>query len=181
MSGFGISSDVSTSTTNSSASGNQSSLENTRRLSSDDEAYVKDLLKVFGSGAKVDLSAARKNAIADTKLSVESLFSQYKDTALPQIMTAQQRTGGYGSTTAQALSNDAFAKTVGQAGQLQLNAINQYETNALNKSQQALSGFSTSLQALLQANETKTAASAFSSKSKSTTNSASVSGNFSWG
>lgn len=166
--------DGSVSSTSSSSSGGQTQTSNTRRLNVEDEAYVKELLKVFGSGAKVDLSAARKNAIADTKLSVESLFNQFKETALPQIMTAQQRSGGYGSTTAAQLSNDAFARTVGQAGQLQLNAINQYETNALNKSAQALSGFSTSLQALLQANESTSAESAFNSKAKSTTKSASV-------
>ena len=165
---------VSTSNTSSSGSGSQTQRSNTRRLSIEDELYVKELLKSFGSNTKVDLAGARKQALADTKTSVDALFSQYKETALPQIMTAQQRTGGYGSTTAAQLSNDAFARTITQAGQLQLNAVNQYETNALNRSAQALSGFSTSLQALLQANESTTADSAFTSKSKSNTTTAKI-------
>lgn len=178
MSMWSVSSEASTAKTTSKSNGSQEEKANTRRLSVEDEMYVKDLLKAFGSNTKVDLAAARKNALTDTKASVEALFNQYKETALPQIMSAQQKTGGYGSTTATALSNDAFARTVANAGALQLQAVGQYETNALNRSQQALSGLSTSLQALLQANETSTAESAFKSSARSTTTAVKIAGSY---
>lgn len=176
---IGIEGSTSDSWTSSTASGKQSSNSNTRRLSAEDESYVKDLLRSFSAGSKTDTGAARKQAIEDTKTSINDLFNQYKDTALPQILSSQNKSGGYSATTTQMLSNDAFARTVAAAGQVQLNAINQYETNALNKSQLALSGLSTSLQALLQANETNTAESAFKSKANSATHTYKVNGGFS--
>lgn len=168
---MGGSTTTKTSITNSSGSGSQNQNSNTRRLSVDDELYIKDLMKAFGGRTNADLGSARQQAMTDTQGAVSDLFKQFKDTALPNILSAQQRTGGYGATTAQMLSDDAFARTVSSAAGLQLNAINQYETMALNKSQQALSGLSTSLQTLLQANETTTAESSFKSRAKSRTDS----------
>jgi predicted ribosome quality control (RQC) complex YloA/Tae2 family protein len=185
MAMFGISGSVgfTDSTTTASSSGGEKSRQTTRRLSAQNEDYVNNLLRSFGMASTADVGSARSQAITDTAGAVESLFQQYKDTAIPDILTAQQKTGGYGATTSQLLSNDAYARTVGKAAELQLNTIAQYENNALNRSQQALQGLSTSLQALLQASETTDVASQFNTKSKSNTKAleAKASGSFGWG
>lgn len=169
MAGFGFSAQSDTSHTDAKSMGSGSEKVNTRRLSVEDEEFTKELLRSFGANTNVDLAGARKQAIEDTQSSIAALFTQFKDTALPQIAGAEKRTGGYNTTTGEQLTNDAFARTLSQAAGLQLNAVNQYETAALNKSQQALSGFSTSLQALLQANEQQNTDSMFTTRSTSTT------------
>lgn len=164
---FGASAGVSTTGTTSSGSSTEKS--NIRRLSEADEAFVSNLMKNFSSGATADLGKARATALKDVKGSVNQLFSEFSNTVLPQIMTQQNRTGGYGSTTSQLLTNDAFARTVAQGAALTLNAVTQYENVALAKSAQALQGLGTSLDALLQASQTGTVATDSKSKSRSTT------------
>ncbi len=162
----------STATTNSSGSGNQQESSTTRRLSVDDELYMKNLLRTFSGNTTADLKGARENAIKDSAGAVTDIMNQFKDFALPEIMTKQQQSGGYGGSTTQLLTNDAGARAVAAGATVRLNAINQYENTALARSQQALSGMSTSLQALLAANEQTTKASAFSTKAKSRTDEA---------
>lgn len=171
---------ASTSGTESSGSGNQDTRQNTRRLSLADEKYLQDLMKQFGAGSQADTGSARKQAIADSNAAITDLFTQFKNTALPDIMSQQAKTSGYGSTTTQLLANDAFSSAVSKGASLRLNAIADYENRALSKSQLALSGLSTSLQSLLQANETSTSSSEYQTRAKSRTNtlSSTISGSY---
>lgn len=170
---FGAS--VAASQTSSSSSGNSNQNSNTRRLSVEDEEVVRGLMNAFGTQATTDGTAdARSRALQDVQGSIEALFQNFSQTALPQIGGAQRRTGGYNSTTAQLLANDAFARTTAQAAALTVDTINRYETTALAKQQNALAGLSTSLQTLLGASETSNVTQDFSSKSKSNTVAASA-------
>jgi hypothetical protein len=168
---FGAS--ASASTTNTSASGSSTEKSNVRRLSEGDEAFVSALMKNFSAGTSADLGTARSNALKDVKGSVNALFSEFSNTVLPQIMTQQNKTGGYNSSTSQLLTNDAFARTVAQGASLTMNAVSQYENAALAKSAQALQGLGTSLDALLNASQTSNTSLDSKSKSRSTTFSAS--------
>ena len=167
-----FSASASTSTTGTTSSGSSTEKSNIRRLSEADEAFVSNLMKNFSSGGTADLGTARKNALADVKGSVNQLFAEFSNTVLPQIMTQQNKTGGYNSSTSQLLTNDAFARTVAQGASLTMNAVSQYENAALAKSAQALQGFGTSLDALLQASQTGNVQTDSRSKSRSTTFSA---------
>lgn len=167
--GVSASGSVSTSETNSSGTGSQQQQSNTRRLSREDEAYISDLMKKFGAGSNPDTASARKQAIADSSGAITDLFTQFKDTALPDILSQGQKSGGYGATATAQLSNDAFSRTVSKGAALRLGAIADYETRALSKSQVALSGLSSSLQALLQANEQSTGNTNYKTGSKSNT------------
>lgn len=169
---FGGSAGVSTTGTTSSGSSTEKS--NIRRLSEADEAFVSNLMRNFSAGTDADLAGARSRALKDVKGSVNQLFSEFSNTVLPQIMTQQNKTGGYNSSTSQLLTNDAFARTVAQGAALTLNAVSQYENAALAKSAQALQGLGTSLDALLQASQTGNVATDSSSKSRSTTIKAAV-------
>lgn len=168
---FGAS--ASASTTSTSASGSSTEKSNVRRLSEADEAFVSNLMRNFSGGTQADLGSARANALKDVKGSVNALFSEFSNTVLPQIMTQQNKTGGYNSSTTQLLTNDAFARTVAQGATLTMNAVSQYENAALAKSAQALQGLGTSLDALLQASQTGSVSTDSKSKSSSTTFSAS--------
>jgi hypothetical protein len=176
---FGASGSASLSTTDSKSSGNSSENAIVRRLNSEDEAFVQQLVRQFSGGAAADLGAARKQALTDVKGGVDALFAEYKDTALPQIMGKQAQTGGYGSTTAQMLTNDAYARTVAQGQKLAIDAVTQYENTALAKSGQAMQGLGLSLQSLLQAQQTSDTKSKFDTRSSATTKSAS--GSFKFG
>ena len=170
---FGASASVAQ--TNSSSSGQSSENSSVRKLNTADEEFVRNLVRGFSGGTTADLAGARKQAISDVQGSIQNIFAEFSQTALPQIMTQQNRTGGYNSSTAQLLTNDAFARTVAKGSELTLSAINQYENAALAKSGQALQGLGTSLETLLQAAQESKTDTKSSSKSKSTTVNASAS------
>lgn len=168
-----FSASASASTTGTDTSGSSTEKSNIRRLNEGDEAFVSQLMRNFSAGTDANLTSARKNAIKDVKGSVTQLFSEFSNTVLPQIMTQQNKSGGYNSSTTQLLTNDAFARTVAQGASLTMNAVAQYENAALAKSAQALQGLGTSLDALLQASQTGNVSTDSKSKSRSTTFSAS--------
>ncbi len=172
---------ASTSSTSSSGSGSQNQASNTRRLSLDDEEYVRELMRQYGGQATPDTALARKQAIADSTGAIENLFNEFKNSALPDIMSTQQKSGGYGATTTQLIANDAFSNVVAKGAALRLQAIGEYENRALAKSQTALSGLSTSLQSLLQANEQSTANSNYNTRANSKTDSRSITAEASFG
>jgi hypothetical protein len=165
--------------TTSSASGSGSETSSLRRLSAADEELVKSLTRQFASNSTADTAGARAQAIRDVQGSIENLFKQNRESFLPQILSKQNRAGGYNSTTGQLLSNDAFARTVAQGQALMTDTITKYENTALAKSAQALQGFQTSLAALLQAQQTSQVDNSFKTKSSSTTAATSISGG--WG
>lgn len=164
--------------TNSSSSGSSKENSSLRRLNAQDEEFVRNLMRQFSAGSNADTGTARQQAIRDVQGNVNQLFTQFRETALPQIMTKQNRTGGYNSSTAQLLSNDAFSRTVAQGSALTMNAIQQYEQTALNKAAMNLQGFQSSLQALLQAQQTSQTDTSSQAKSKSSTVGGSVSFGF---
>lgn len=170
---FGAS--VSASQTTSSSSGNSSESANLRRLSVEDEEYVRELMRSFSAGTTADTATARQNAIQDVQGSIEQIFTQMRESSLPQIMSAQTKTGGYNSSTAQLMANDAFSRAVAQGAALTTDAISRYETTALNKAGIAMQGLQSSLSALLQAQQTSQTDSSFSTRSKSSTVSAGAS------
>jgi hypothetical protein len=170
--------EASFSTTSSDSSGSSRESGSIRRLGAQDEEFVRNLMRQFSAGTTADTGTARKQAIRDVQGNINQLFTQFRETALPQIMTRQNRTGGYNSTTAQLLSNDAYARTVAQGSAMTMDAINNYEQTALAKSQQALSGFSSSLQALLQAQQTSDSSASSQTKTKSSTTSVGASYGF---
>lgn len=63
-------------------------------------------------------SAAEARASAGG--AIENLFTQYSEQVLPDILSGQSSAGAYGSTGAQFTANDAFARTVAQAAELEL-------------------------------------------------------------
>lgn len=65
-------------------------------------------------------------AISDSMGAIANLFTQYQNTALPQIYQSEAGSGGYNSTTGQLLANDAFASAINKAAELQLNTIQKY-------------------------------------------------------
>ncbi len=153
--------------TRSTGSGSQQEQSSTRRLGVNDEQYVRQLLRQFGDSTTPDLKKARTNAIADSAGAIDQIMQQYKDVAIPEILTKQQQSGGYGGTTTQMLANDAGSRAVAQGAALRLQAINNYETTELDRSKTALGGLSTSLNALLAAQEQSSKSGTYSTKSAS--------------
>ena len=68
-------------------------------------------------------------ASKDSEASVAALFRDFKNTALPKIYGAQTGSGGYNSTGAQLLANDAYGSAVAKAAELKLKTISEYERN----------------------------------------------------
>lgn len=169
MASFGLSAEGAISTTTSSASGSGRETGTVRRLTAEDQQFVRQLMQQFAPATNVDAGKARQQAVADVQANINNLFTQFRETALPQIMSAQGRTGGYGSSTSQLLANDAYARTVAQGASLAVDAITKYEQQALARSQLAMQGLSTSLEALLQAQQESDVSSEFKTRSKSTT------------
>lgn len=155
--------------TESNGNGTQVNQSNTRRLSVQDEKYLQDLMRQFGAGSQADTAGAKKQAIADSAGAINDLFTQFKNTALPDIMSNQAKTSGYGATTTQLLANDAFSSAVNKGAQLRLATIADYENRALEKSKVALGGLSTSLQSLLAANEVTNEAGQYTTNARSRT------------
>ncbi|MGL4483617.1 MAG: hypothetical protein ACRCUS_01590 [Anaerovoracaceae bacterium] len=68
----------------------------------------------------------KATAIADADAAVNSIFTNFKDDALPVIYYPQCIANGYNSTTMQLLADNAYAKTVNEAAKLRLDNINRY-------------------------------------------------------
>lgn len=86
---------------------------------------------------------------------VGEIFRQYRETDLPQILGQQNSTGAYGSTAAQMLSNDAFARATGRAAELSLGVGTQVLAAQQNERTNLLNQFAQLLQANLQQNVTR--------------------------
>lgn len=91
----------------------------------------------------------KADAINDSKGLVDSIFSNFKSTALPQIYKQQTASGGYNSTGAQLLANDAYGKAVAAGQEATLGNIKSYADITAQYKSSALQQQSTALQALL--------------------------------
>ena len=65
-------------------------------------------------------------AISDAQGVVASIFQEYRDTDLPQIYQAMNGSGGYNSTSAQLLANDAYARAVTKSAKEVLDNVSKY-------------------------------------------------------
>lgn len=83
---------------------------------------------------------------------VGQIFQQYRENDLPQILGKQGSTGAYGSTAAQLLTNDAFARASTQAAELGLGVGTNIINSQLAERQNMLQQFAQLLQANLQQN-----------------------------
>lgn len=166
MSLFGTS--VSSTSSSSKSTGAETSNTNTRRLSDADYESLSATLRRMQSGSEEeDAKYSKEAAIRDTKGLVDSIFSEYRKTDLPQIMEQQGKTGGYSSSGAQLLSNDAFATATNKAASTVLGAIQGYSQIQNDKRQTSIQGLSSILSGLLQARESSTVDSVFSTNSSS--------------
>lgn len=68
----------------------------------------------------------RALAISDSNSLVSSLFFEYRSSDLPNIYQAMNGSGGYNSTTAALLANDAFARTTAKAAKEVLDNVQRY-------------------------------------------------------
>lgn len=124
------------SSTSSSSRTSESGQQTIQRLDVAGSGFLDELYRLFGTRATQGGGFTREQAIEDSAGAIDNLFRQYENTALPQILNMQAQTGGYASSAAQSLANEAYASTVAQGAQLRLDTIANYA--ALNQRQQEL-------------------------------------------
>lgn len=168
--------------TDSSSQGRESTSSSVRRL--DDQTYqeLQRTLRRMQAGAEEeDPRYSKQAAINDTKGIVDSIFADYADTALPQILERQGQSGGYSSTGTQLLANDAYSRTTAKASEVVLQAIQGYAATQNEKRQTSIQGLGTVLEGLLAAREDSTSSSTFNTSSRSRTSgwSKKISGSYS--
>ena len=108
---------------------------------------------------------SKQAAISDVAGVVGNLYRQYSEQTLPQIFSAQAATGGYNSTSAQFLANDAFAETTARSAEVVLDTIGNYEKLAQGRTGLNLEGLLNALQLEAQAVERQKSTEAFTSYS----------------
>jgi hypothetical protein len=76
-------------------------------------------------------------AVHDSQALVDQIMTAYKESTLPNIYQAERSGGGYNSTTAQLLANDAMAKAAAQ-GAAQVSTTKEKYAQITNQQQQQL-------------------------------------------
>lgn len=102
----------------------------------EDLRILSQLLQNFNLDTLQAESSGR--ARVDAQGAINNIFQQYAENYVPEILGAQAASGGYGSTGAQLLANDAFARTSAQAAELELGLAQTYTDQQL-RGQQSLS------------------------------------------
>lgn len=128
--------------------------QTTKRLNVADQTGLRELIDMFSAELQSEGPFTRDAALTDVAGMVQNLFTKYREQAVPQIMSQQQQTGGFGQSTTQMLANDAFSRTVAEGTGLQLGAVQAYEGMQNARRQTSLGGLGTNLEALLKAFET---------------------------
>lgn len=159
----------------SSSTGTEEYSDIVKRLSEEDQAKLSELLATFTSQQKEGDVYTREAALKDVSGQVEGLFQKYRESTLPEILTMQQGTGGYAGTTAQRLSNQAYAQTVAEGTKLQTDAVKTYSDIMANIRQVGQQGIGAALQAMLQAEEE------MSGTAKTTSSTSGRGSSFNWG
>lgn len=152
-----------------SATSTENLSEEVARLTDADTEFVRNLSRMFVDQQGLADAFTKEAAIKDTEAQVAGLFQQYREESLPEILNLQARSGGYGSSTAARLANQAFAETVAKGSQIQTEAIKSYADIATMIRQVANQGLGITLDTLLQAKQKAT-------KSGTTTGNSATSG-----
>lgn len=130
------------------------------------------LLGKVGAGA--DGAFSKESALKDVSGVVQGIFSEFRDTTLPQLFDASGSAGVFNSTALQRMADNAFGQAVGKAAGVTLDAIKSYAGIEQAQQGQQLEGL---LQALgLQSNAYKTESSTGSSFTKAKGSSFSLGG-----
>ena len=89
---------------------------------------------------------AKSMAVQDAERRFDEIFREYREEALPEIYSAECRTGIYDSTTAQLLANDAYSRTVKKAAEVVQATIKDYARIEVERAQAAAQLFTLALQ-----------------------------------
>lgn len=158
--------------TNSNSSGSGATNADITRFDTASKQQLDDLVKLLqGNVAAPNTEFNKSSAIGDVAGVVQNLFRQFKDQTLPQIFTQQAGTGGYNSTSAQFLANDAFAETTSKAAAVTMDTIGKYEDLSRNRLSVNLEGMINALNLEAQATESQKSTESFNSTSRSTSKS----------
>lgn len=69
---------------------------------------------------------SKSSAVADTVTLTDAMFNKFREESLPQIYVRDCMSGVYNSTTSQLLANDAYARKVREAAEMQVKTIVDY-------------------------------------------------------
>lgn len=83
-----------------------------------------DTLSTQDKNGKVDFN--KQQAITDSTGLINQIFQNYREQNLPQILSTQNRAGGYDSSGTQLLADDAFARTEAQGLSAITDTISKY-------------------------------------------------------
>lgn len=83
-----------------------------QRFDEQSKAMLDAFTAAMNQEAGEDSQYTRENAIADAMGTVDQIFRQFRETALPQIFQAQTQTGAYNASSSQLLANDAYGEAV---------------------------------------------------------------------
>lgn len=138
--GFGSNKTSSNSSGTSVSTGTSSSDTTSVKMDEESKAALDALMQQLsatvaqGTGDKY----SKETAVKDSADVVKQLFTQYSESTLPEILSAQAESGMYSSTAAKQLSNDAFARTTAQAASVVSDNIIKYAQLGQDESQQGL-------------------------------------------
>lgn len=118
------------------------------------------ILDAFTSQAFDDLGEdseyTRENAIADAQGTVNAIFRQFSEQALPEIFQAQGNTGAYNTSAGQMLANDAYGQAVASSAQVVMDNIATYAGLGQQERQTQLSALLNAFGVQVQAGEQQT-------------------------
>lgn len=88
----------------------------------------------------------KEDAINDVQVAIDTIFDEYQDKFLPQILNRECSAGIYNDTATQLLVNDAYASAVVKSGTLQLDTIHRYVDHISTLSKIVIEGLRTAIQ-----------------------------------
>lgn len=112
--------------TSGSSSTDLSGTSRTKRFDDESKALLDALSgRAFGE-LDEESGFTREQAIADSQDTIQAIFRQFSEQALPQIYQAQGQAGAYNSTSGQFLANDAFGESVARSAEVVSQNIARY-------------------------------------------------------
>lgn len=136
------------------------------------DAFTQQMASAQGTGGK---GYSKADAVTDVAGTISSIFRQFKEQDLPQIMGQMGLAGAYNSTGAQFLANDAFAEATAKSADTTLQALKDY-AGITRENEQAfqsalLNAFNLQAEATKQASTQETGTAQSTSNITETTNS----------
>lgn len=154
--------------TSSRGSGTERSSTSTRRLGDQQYKELSATLRTLQQDLdQYSPEYSKSAAIKDSKGLVESIFQQYRESDLPNILQQQGQAGAYSSTGTQMLANDAFARANTQASSTVMQAIQSYAGIQNERRSVSSAALNNVLSGLLAAREDVTNQSSFTTQSSS--------------